>query len=284
MSAALILILVLLTGSAAGSAPARVYHGAPALGQRPDVAAVLYVRAGAAPHSIDLTLAENAASSGTAIRAYDLDMTKRMHLVVIGSDFRYFAHLHPELVGDGRFRLHVQLPYDGLFYFYADGEPAGFGDRIFRFDVAVGSNARKPYAPIARVPRSQAGPYTLTLSTNSLVAGRPAAVLVHVVKNGAPARDLHPFLGAVAHAIFINAKTLDYVHVHPTSAGGAMAGTMSMTGSGSMSGMAALPASSSVAPDAVIHVVLPSPGTYRLWYQFAGGSQMYVAQFAMVAR
>jgi hypothetical protein len=33
----------------------------------------------------------------------------------------------------------------------------------------------------------------------------------------------------------------------------------------------------------VLHVSVKEPGTYKLWLQFRGGSQLYIAPFVLVA-
>ena len=40
---------------------------------------------------------------------------------------------------------------------------------------------------------------------------------VEISKDGKTAMDLHPHLGVPAHAVFLNAADLSYVHVHPVA-------------------------------------------------------------------
>ena len=56
--------------------------------------------------------------------------------------------------------------------------------------------------------------YTVTLSSLELKAGGESMLDVHILRGGKPASDLHPYLGALAHAVFIDASDLTYVHVH----------------------------------------------------------------------
>ena len=127
--------------------------------------------------------------------------------------------------------------------------------------------------------------YTVTLSSLKLAAGRESSLDVHITAGGRPATDLHPYLGALAHAVFIDAADLSYVHVHPmpldaTESNG-MAGMKGMAG---MDGTAAVPAPSSISsPDMALHVRVLEPGTYKLWLQFDGGSGLHVASFVLTA-
>jgi len=43
------------------------------------------------------------------------------------------------------------------------------------------------------------------------------------------------------------------------------------------------PDSASSPPDMVLHVSVKEPGTYKLWLQFRGGNQLYIAPFVLVA-
>ena len=47
--------------------------------------------------------------------------------------------------------------------------------------------------------------------------------------------------------------------------------------------MQALPDTAVSSPDMMLHVELREAGTYKLWLQFRGGSQLYVAPFVVTA-
>jgi hypothetical protein len=111
---------------------------------------------------------------------------------------------------------------------------------------------------------------------------------VRITKNGAPADDLHPYLGAAAHAVFIDAATLDYIHVHPLSQGtnaiDAM-GEMNMPGMHQAStAMPALPDDAKGPASFVLHVSAVTAGRYKLWLQFRGSNGLYVASFVLGAK
>jgi hypothetical protein len=175
------------------------------------------------------------------------------------------------------------LPKTGLYHLYADGEPSGVGQQVFRFDFNAGPPM--PNDPAARdlserSTSSVVDGYTVTLSGLKLKAGGESMLDVHILRGGKPAADLHPYLGALAHAVFVDADDLTYVHVHPMPlvADGGMA---PMTG---MHGMSASEmADEESASEMTLHVSVLEPGTYKLWLQFAGGSGLHVAQFVLSA-
>ena len=211
------------------------------------------------------------------LRDYDVDMTKLLHTIVVSDDFKTFIHIHPEQQRDGRFTIDQALPAPGVYHIYTDGQPKGFGQQVFRYEVSLGSAAASRDLS-ERSTTATAGPYTVTLSTNVLSSTKESMIVVHVRRNGKPAKDLHPYLGALAHAVFLNARDLTYVHVHPMALSSRMSG-MDM---GSMA-MDAPKVTDPSAPDMMLHVELREAGTYKLWLQFRGGSQLYVAPFVLTA-
>src|SRR5579872_167388 len=58
--------------------------------------------------------------SATPLHAYDVDMTQRLHLIIVTSDFRTFMHLHPTLGADGHFTITQTFPSHARYYAFAD--------------------------------------------------------------------------------------------------------------------------------------------------------------------
>ncbi|MDQ6780305.1 MAG: hypothetical protein M3Z37_04015 [Candidatus Eremiobacteraeota bacterium] len=237
-------------------------------------------------HHLDLWM-----TSGDAqrpITTYDVEMTKRLHLIIVGADFTTFRHVHPALQPNGHFRIDQQLPH-GTFLAYADSTPHGLGQQVFRFVIGDARQARNAQRDLhERRTTAQVDGYTVRLSTTTLRASASDALIVHVLKNGKPAGDLHPYLGASAHAVFLNSADLSYVHVHPMSLHdmeGMPMGNMSMPGM-HMGGMSParsgdLPDTAKSSPDMMLHVALREPGTYKLWLQFRGGAALHVTPFVI---
>src|SRR5262249_22583635 len=161
----------------------------------------------------------------------------------------------------GRFTIAPEFPASGLYHIYVDGIPAGIGQQVFRFELPVsgGRAVGRTLAPSGRTVN--AGPYAVTLASTTISSKKEAEIAVHVTQSGAPARNLQPYLGALAHAVFLNAKDLSYVHVHPAPPGT----------SGSMPGMdmahMQMQSSGPSSPDMELHVELKEGGTYKLWLQ-----------------
>ena len=235
------------------------------------------------PLTQHLDLWMTAPASAAPIRNYAVEMTKKLHVVIVSSDFARFMHIHPALSPTGHFTIDQPFPAPGLYYVYADGEPNNLDHQVFRFEVNVATNAAPK--PITLTPTGRevnVGPYTVDLSQVKLSAGGMDMIDVHILKGDKPANDLHPYLGANAHAVFLNGQDLSYVHVHPMSMGD-MA-KASTTPSGTMKMPADLPEDSISSPDLMLHISIKQPGTYKMWLQFRGGSQLYVAPFTLTAQ
>jgi len=217
--------------------------------------------------------------SAAPIRNYAVEMTKKLHVVIVSSDFTRFMHIHPSLGPTGHFAIDQQFPAPGLYYLYADGEPNNLDHQVFRFEFTVSNNAgQKPLTLSPTGREVNIGPYTVDLSQVKLNAGGMDMIDVHILKGDKPANDLHPYLGASAHAVFLNARDLSYVHVHPMAMGdmAAMSPPINIAPD--------LPENSISSPDMMLHISIKEPGIYKMWLQFRGGGQLYVAPFVLTAQ
>lgn len=98
-----------------------------------------------------------------------------------------------------------------------------------------------------------------------------------ILKDGKPATDLAPYLGVPAHAVFLGAEDLAYVHAHATAADQAEAGHGGGHGGhGSHAG-----AKAAVPAELMLHATPPRPGRYALWVQFMGGGQVRTVPLAL---
>jgi len=267
------LCAVTATQPAAGSSGSTTYHGIDAAGASSLRSSVTVEGSGL---TRTLAISESPANSDTHVKTFDVDMQKRMHLIVVSDDLTQFMHIHPSLQPDGTFRITTTFPRPGFYHLYADAEPHGFGHSVFRFDVPIDATPHARSTSLAPITVTNAGPYRVRLSTDDVKAGSDSPLLIAITKDGEPASDLHPYLGAYAHIVAIGVRDLSYTHIHAMdmsameSAGGEDSGP-------SMASNAMVPATMDV------HVNLPRPGLYKVWVQFVGGSQLYVAPLVVEA-
>ena len=220
----------------------------------------------------------------TLITAYDVDMQKRMHVIVIRDDFAAFAHLHPDFdAKTGTFRVAFTKGPNHRYYVYADSVPTGIGQQVFRFTIeSDGPLVKLPKSPgPSWPPNVHAGPYTVILQKTTIPANTPTTLDLVIVKGDDPADDLAPYLGAAAHVVLIDRSTLAYVHVHPM-----LKGQATSMGSMSPEAMEAMESSNKAGPMMMLHLPALPPGTYAVWVQFKGGASktLYTAPLTILAK
>jgi len=215
------------------------------------------------------------------ILAYDIDMEHIMHMIIIRDDFATFDHVHPAFnATTGTFSQHFTKEPNHRYYVYADTTPRGFPQQVFRFTLdSVGpvEDDRPSLTPSDRT--ESAGPYSITLEKTLLPAQRQNTLDLTVLKSGAPAADLAPYLGAAAHVVFINTSTLEYVHIHPmlrdkNSRKTSMSSEMNM----------AMPMEGKSGPFMQMELPALPGGTYKVWIQFMGDGKLYTVPFTLLAR
>ena len=253
------------------------------------------------------------------ITRYDVELSKQVHLIAVSDDFRTFVHEHGDRPSaDGHFRVAMPFPHGGIWHVYADGVPSGLGQQVMRFEIDLGpaspATAAKPGAPQPTGLVGMDGSYAVTFDALDLKSGQESELTMHLLRDGRPAPDVTPYLGVAAHAVFIDASTLAYIHAHATlaekawpaaataghshTAGTAMPGMampgMAMPGTGgtAAAGHGAMPAmvmkplrpGAKLSPDLTLHVRAPTAGTYLLWIQFSGGGKVRTVPFVLAVK
>ena len=80
--------------------------------------------------------------------------------------------------------------------------------------------------------------YGVRFDTLDLRVGQDAELNLHILRDGQPAPDATPYLGVAAHAVFISAADLTYVHAHTAPAAASAAGDTGTAMQHRMTGMA----------------------------------------------
>lgn len=255
----------------------------------PKVSAILAVTPGtkgAADGASVLDVAMSRLGAPRPITRYDVELSKRLHVIAVSDDFRVFLHEHAERPGaDGHFRVPIRFPRRSAWHVYADAVPSGLGQQVMRFDISLDPGtpaSAQPPAPQATGLTGSDGRYGVSFDALDLRAGQEAQLTLHILRDGKPAPDLTPFLGVAAHAVFIAAADLTYIHAHAAPAAIDAAQHHDMPGM-DMPGMDSAPlrAGATVAPDLVLHVTAPKAGAYLLWLQFAVGGHVRTVPFVV---
>jgi hypothetical protein len=154
---------------------------------------------------------------GAPVRDFDVEHTKRMHLIVARRDLTGFQHLHPRMSADGTWSTPLRLRDAGSYRVFADFSHDGRSTTLagdLRVDGAADLRPLPAPAPTA----TSDGGYDVRLDTTPARAGREAELRFAVSKDGRPVAT-EPYLGAGGHLVALREGDLAFLHVHPTEHG-----------------------------------------------------------------
>jgi hypothetical protein len=251
-------------------APAKTFH---LVGFEPTK-----VAAAGTPTTVSFAVAQ---PSGGALTRYRKGAGPHtgVHLIIVRRDLSVIVHKHPPIAKDGTISQSLTLPAPGPYRVLVDVYPnIPGGQRNFQLfqslDVA-GAYKPKPLPPFR--PTVQAGGYTVTIHGHpKLKAIEPAFLTVTVRDAHGKPPALTPWFGALAHAIFFRAGSLDYFHTHICGPN-TPACTRTVAGP-RIVGKSETPGKLSVG------VLLPAPGTWRLFLQFKADGHIVTAPFTLNVR
>ena len=182
---------------------------------------------------------------------------KPLHLIVIRRDLTGFQHLHPVMASDGTWSVDLTLGAPGPYRMIAD-----FTARVGGADVVTSLGGdltvAGDYAP-AKVPDpvrvAAAGDLSVgyegapdTVSTQPLLMSVAGA-------SGGPV-TVEPYLGAFGHLVVLRQGDVGYVHVHPE--------TQLVDGK------------------VKFWLAAPSPGVYRMFFDFQVAGKVSTAAWTVV--
>jgi hypothetical protein len=183
---------------------------------------------------------------GATVKDFDVEHTKRMHLIVVRRDLTGFQHLHPTQAADGEWSVPLRLTEPGTYRVFADfsrdGAPRTLAGDL-QVDGTVHSLPVPSPAPVAEVDGLRAA-----LAEGAAHAGKETALDFTVTRDGRPVA-LADYLGAKGHLVALRRGDLAFIHVHPDS--------------DRLSFMA----------------TFPSAGTYRLFLQFRAEGRLHTVAF-----
>jgi hypothetical protein len=183
---------------------------------------------------------------GRTVRAFDVEHTKRMHVIVVRRDMTGFQHLHPVQRADGTWSVPATLRDPGSYRIFADFSAGGRTSTLagdLTVDGAVRSRALPAPASVAGVDGLR-----VRLAPGAAGAGDEADLRFTVTRGGRPVA-VEDYLGAKGHLVALREGDLAFLHVHPDER--------------RLRFMAEL----------------PTAGRYRLFLQFKSGGRVHTAAF-----
>ncbi len=195
--------------------------------------------------------------SGTAVRDFAVEHTKRMHLIVVRRDLTSFRHLHPTMSATGTWSTGLTLTHAGSYRVFADFKHSGRNETLAS-DLTVGGGFDPVALPAPSERATTGGGYAVRIEAGRLRAGIESTLSFAVSRGGRPV-TVQPYLGARGHLVALRARDLAYLHVHPVHGAGALPVTFATE--------------------------FASAGRYRLFLQFKHEGRVRTAPFTVaVAR
>ena len=149
---------------------------------------------------------------GRTVRDFDVEHTKRMHLIVVRRDMTGFQHLHPTQAANGTWSVPVTLRDAGSYRVFADfsvnGKPHTLAD-----DIAVDGTLRSRALP-APARTALVDGLRVTLTEGAANAGSESALGFTVTRDRKPVA-VEDYLGAKGHLVALRQGDLAFLHVHP---------------------------------------------------------------------
>jgi hypothetical protein len=196
-----------------------------------------------------------------------------VHLIIVSDDLSSIVHKHPPIGADGKLEQTVVLPRPGKYRVVVDAYPKGQPNfQLFDHIVVAGHATPKPLPPFQRTQVVDG--YTFTLHGNPhLRAIQPGFLDITVADPQGKPVAFTPWFGALAHAIFFRQGSLDYFHTHVCAPGAV--GCTSIFGSSKVTGRSTTPGKLKVG------VLVPVPGTWRLFLQMRDKGRVLTAPYTL---
>jgi putative copper export protein len=165
---------------------------------------------------------------GRPIRGMLVHHERLLHAVIIGSDLRTFAHIHPEDLGPitgemlnkATFPLRFTFPKAGAYLLGIDfATQDGLYSKTAMLMVAGRPKMGAPSMYASRQKDFGAYHMTLVLFPKRIHAGEETALHFRIAKRGKPVTGLEPYLGAPMHLAVARSDLTQFIHAHGYSPG-----------------------------------------------------------------
>jgi hypothetical protein len=217
------------------------------------------------PTQITISIKEK--RTGRPLAGFERVHDKLMHMIIVGEDLSYFAHIHPTLEADtGNFSITNNFPEADNYKIWVDFKPKGGIQSLvtFKLDNMIGA----PHKPIPLTGDIQSSTievdekYQVKMASPIEMAANTAVDIVFEVSDaeGNPITDLEPLMGAGGHVVIISSDRNEFLHVHPTQ-------EVSPDWNGG--------------PKVSFSTSFPKPGIYKAWGQFQHNRRTVTADFIL---
>jgi hypothetical protein len=156
----------------------------------------------AAPRGERFDLSFRIADRRGTVKRFDLEHTKRMHVIVVRRDMTGFQHVHPTQRADGSWPVPLKLDDAGAYRMFAD--------------FSVDETAHTLAADLSVDGSSEAAPLpepATSVEVDGLTVTKKDLGFT-VTRDGRPVA-IQDYLGAKGHLVALREGDLAFLHVHP---------------------------------------------------------------------
>ncbi len=204
-----------------------------------------------------------------------------VHLIIVRDDLASIIHEHPPIAANGMLHQRVTFPTPGPYHVLVDAYPDVAGEPP-NFQLTRTVDVAGAYHP-ARLPPFRADEvidgyhFHMHAPRSGPTIHAIQAQFMHVDVTGPDGRPVHftPWFGALAHAIFFREGSLDYFHTHVCAPDAPNCGSLPGVAASRVSGRATAPGK------ITLGVLLPVPGTWRLFVQLKQHGRIITAPFTL---
>lgn len=229
------------------------------------------------PTTVSFTIKQ---PNGKALTAYRTGSGPHtgVHLIIVRDDLAYIIHQHPPVGPNGLLRQTVTFPAPGRYRVLVDAYPNIPGGQP-NFQLFQTVDVKGAYHPKALPPFKSdlnVDGYHVDMQGHpKLHAIQAQFVHVDVTDPNGKKVTFVPWFGALAHAIFFRQGSLDYFHTHICAPDAPNCGTLPGVAATRVAGTSTAPGKLTVG------VLLPAPGTWRLFLQMKLGGKVVTAPYTL---
>jgi len=189
-------------------------------------------------------------ADGSSVVKFDLLNERRLHLIVLSRDLVDYFHLHPSMDQDGTWQVELPPLRPNSYRVYADFQPNGAQRVTLATDLAVPGLMVLVDIP-GPAQHVEVDDYTVSLAADQ-VPGESALTFDVSLAGQSVATDR--YLGAAGHLVIIRVGDLGYLHAH---------------------------AIDDAAQTVHFMAEFPTPGMYRLFFEFEHAGKVRIASFTV---
>ena len=201
-----------------------------------------------------------------------------VHLIIVRDDLAYIIHQHPPIGANGLLHQVVTFPAPGPYRVLVDvypNLPGVLPNFQLIQSIHVAGRYRPQPLPAFKADLAVDGYHFDMQGHPELHAIQAAFIHVNVTDAHARPVTFVPWFGALAHAIFFQPGTLYYFHTHICAPNAPNCGSLPGVSASRITGQSAAPGK------LTIGVLLPEPGTWRLFLQMKLGGKIVTAPFTL---